>query len=77
MVGIIDYAELSGRDAVDRVGGMDDVGPLPHRFQRGAMELRRMADLKRNLLLGQVPVDAVEMMNGEILLIGRCRIVAM
>ena len=74
---IIHDAELTWCHAMNGVGGIDDVSPIANWLQHGFMELRSMTDLECYLSARHLPVDAMEVVDGEFLLIGRSRIVAM
>lgn len=73
---IVDDAELAGGYAVNGGVGVHHVGALAGRLYAGGQELGGVANLQRDVCGGQLPVDAVEVADGEVLLVGCLRVVA-
>ena len=78
VVAIVVYdAELAGGNAVDGGGGMYHIATVAHSFQGGGKEFRGVTNLQRDVRWGHLAVDAMERHDGEVLLVGRRRVVAM
>ena len=78
VVAIVVYdAELAGGNAVDGGCGMYHIAAVAHSFQGGGKEFGGVANLQRDVFGWQLAVDAMEAHNGEVLLVGRRRVVAM
>lgn len=78
VVAIVVYdAELAGGNAVDGGGGMYHIATIAEGFQGGGQEFGGVANLQRDVRWWQLAVDAMERHDGEVLLVGRRRVVAM
>ena len=61
---------------MDRGIGVNHITAVALLLQAGGQVLRRVANLQRDTLWRQLTVDAVEVVDGEVLLVGRLRVVA-
>ena len=77
VVSIIDDTELPWGHTMDGLRGMYYILPVTCWLQSRWQEFGGMAYLQGNILGWQLPVDAVEADNGEVLLISCLRVVAM
>ena len=75
VVGIVDNTELAGGHTVNGLCGMHHVA-VCRWFQGGRDEFRGVANLQCDVRWRLLPVDAVERLDGEVLLVGRRRVVA-
>ena len=69
MLFVVDDTELTGCYAVNRLLCMYQIGAVARRLQGGRQELRCMTNLQCYRQRRQLSVDAVEVVDGEILLI--------
>ena len=76
MLSVIYHAELAGGYAVDLLTAVDDVGIVARRLHRGLMPLGGVANLERNAPGQRALGEIMEVMHGEILLVGGLRVVA-
>ena len=76
MLRVIDDAELTGGNTMDRRVSMNHIAPIALRLEACRPVFRRMPYLQRDALWRQLTVNAMEIVYRELLLIGRRRVVA-
>ena len=76
MLVVVDDAELAWGDAMNRRIGVNHITTFAQTLQFGRQVFGRVANLQRDIRWGQLSVDAVEVHNRKVLLIGCRRVVA-
>ena len=76
VTGVVDNAELARGNTMDGRLGMDCIATVAEGLETGGKVLGGVAYLQRDVLGRQHAVDAVEVMDGEVLLVGGSGVVA-